>query len=198
MAMVQSSERVWEASAPHSPADPEEAHWVAQARAGDSAGHRWLLERYRARVVRLAAHVLRRPDEAEDVAQEAFVRAFRKLPSFRAEGRFQAWLFAIVVRTCQDRCRVARWNAEIAVAEPREGTSSIRVPAEEADTRMLVETLLDQLSPIMRATLVLRELEGLEYEEIAQALGVPVGTVRSRLNSARARFRELWLEANRE
>jgi len=195
--MVQSSEGVWETVSPSRAADPEEAHWVARARAGDSTGHRWLLERYRARVVRLAAHVLRRPDEAEDVAQEAFVRAFRKLPSFRAEGRFQAWLFAIVVRTCQDRCRLARWNAEVAF-EPREDTTFQRGPAEEVDTRLLVETLLDQLSPVMRATLVLRELEGLEYDEIARALEVPVGTVRSRLSTARARFRELWTEAMRE
>lgn len=196
--MVRSNERVWEAVAPPPLADPEEAHWIARARTGDAAGYRWLLEQYRTRVVRLAAHVLRRPDEAEDVAQEAFVRAFRKLPTFRAEGRFQAWLFAIVVRTCQDRCRLSRWNAEIAVAEPREGSVSSRNPVEEVDVRLLVEALLDQLSPIMRATLVLRELEGLEYEEIADALGVPVGTVRSRLSTARARFRELWTNALEE
>jgi RNA polymerase sigma-70 factor (ECF subfamily) len=193
--MAKSNEGIWDAVAPLPAIDPEETHWVARACAGDSAGHRWLLERYRTRVVRLAAQVLRRPDEAEDVAQEAFVRAFRKLPSFRAEGRFQAWLFAIVVRTCQDRCRLTRWNTEVVVAEPHEGAASLRGAGEAIDTRVLVEALLDQLSPVMRATLVLRELEGLEYEEIARALEVPVGTVRSRLSAARARFRELWLEA---
>lgn len=83
----------------------EEAGWLSRARAGDEAAYRWLLDRYRARAVRLAAHVLRHEGEAEDVAQEAFVKAFRRLPSFRGEGRFSAWLFGIVVRLCLDRRR---------------------------------------------------------------------------------------------
>jgi len=83
----------------------EEAGWLSRARAGDEAAYRWLLDRYRARAVRLAAHVLRHEGEAEDVAQEAFVKAFRRLPSFRGEGRFSPWLFGIVVRLCLDRRR---------------------------------------------------------------------------------------------
>ena len=175
----------------------EEALWLARARAGDEAAYRWLLGRYRARVVRLAAHVLRREGEAEDVAQEAFLRAFRRLPSFRGEGRFSAWLFGIAVRLCLDRRRSARWTREVPedAAPP---APSLTAPADAADTRLLVETLLDRLSPPMRAALVLREMEGLDYDEIAATLGIPVCTVRSRLHAARAQFRALWTAALEE
>ena len=177
----------------------EEAAWLARARAGDEAAYRWLLGRYRARVVRLAAHVLRREGEAEDVAQEAFLRAFRRLPSFRGEGRFSAWLFGIAVRLCLDRRRSAWWAREVSEeAAPPSPPLSLASPAGAADTRLLVGTLLDRLSPPMRAALVLREMEGLEYDEIAATLGIPVGTVRSRLHSARAQFRALWTAALQE
>src|SRR5690242_7487872 len=91
--------------------DREEARWIVQAQAGDEIAIDRLIARYRKRVVRLAAHVLRRPEEAEDVAQEAFVRAFRSLRSFRGEGKFYTWLYPIVVRLCLDRQRLARWDA---------------------------------------------------------------------------------------
>lgn len=168
--------------------DREEAAWLARAKAGDEAAYHWLLTRYRARVVRLAAHVLRREGEAEDVAQEAFLRAFRRLPSFRGEGRFSAWLFRIVVRLCLDRQRSAHWTAEVS----EETAPPVIASSDDSDTRLMVSALLDQLSPPMRAALVLREMEGLDYDEIALALGIPVGTVRSRLHTARAQFRQLW------
>ena len=129
--------------------DREEAIWLARARTGDEAAYRWLLDRYRARVVRLAAHVLRRDGEAEDVAQEAFLRAFRRLPSFRGDGRFSAWLFGIAVRLCLDRRRSARWTREI----PADAAPSPSSAPDATDTRLLVEALLDRLSPPMRAPL---------------------------------------------
>jgi RNA polymerase sigma-70 factor (ECF subfamily) len=170
--------------------------WIGRARAGDEAAYRWLLQRYRARVVRLAAHVLRRPEEAEDVAQEAFLRAFRSLGAYRGDGRFYTWLYHIVVRICFDRRRLARWSAEMPLTESE--SPAVRCPSDSIDTQVLVGVLLDRLSPPIRAALVLRELESLEYEEIARVLEVPVGTVRSRLNAARAQFRELWRAALEE
>ena len=174
--------------------DREERLWVSRAKAGEEAAYRWLLARYRARAVRLAAHVLRRDGEAEDVAQEAFLKAFRRLPSFSGEGRFSAWLFRIVVRTCLDRQRSAHWEREA----PEEAAATSPSSAADTDTRLLVSALLDRLAPPMRAALVLREMEGLDYDEIAQTLGIPVGTVRSRLHSARAQFRQMWEAANAE
>ena len=174
--------------------DREEAAWITRARTGDEAAYRWLLGRYRSRVVRLAAHVLRRDAEAEDVAQEAFLNAFRRLPEFRASGPFSSWLFQITVRLCLDRRRSARWTRE-APEDAAPAAASATVPT---DTRLLIETLLDRLTPPMRAALVLREIEGLEYDEIAAALQIPVGTVRSRLHTARSQFRDLWTAAQEE
>lgn len=182
---------------PAVPHDREEARWVARAQAGDAAAQRWLLGRYRARIVRLAAHVLRGEADAEDVAQEAFVQAFRHLSSLRRDGAsFGPWLRRIAVRRCLDRLRRAGRRLEAPADEAREGAD--RGGEARADTRLLVEALLDKLSAPLRAALVLRECEGLDYDEIADILRVPVGTVRSRLHAARAQFRALWLAAESE
>jgi RNA polymerase sigma-70 factor (ECF subfamily) len=180
------------------PTDHEEERQIDRARRGEAAAIDWLLMRYRQRVVRLATHILRRPGEAEDVAQEAFVRAFRSLRTYRAEGRFYTWLYQIVVHICLDRRKLARWDREL----PLETLPSLSVepepPLDALESRILVETLLDQLTPPMRAILVLRELEGLEYQEIAEVLHIPVGRVRWRLHAARAQFQTLWLQAAKE
>jgi len=173
----------------------EEEQWLIRARQGDGAACALLIDRYRARAVRLAAHVLRRPSEAEDVAQEAFIRAFRALGSFRGGGRFYTWLYQIVVHLCLDRKRAARWTAE--VAEGEAGSLACTEGA-HAETRLLVEQLLDELPPDWRAALVLREVEGLEYAEISSVLHIPVGTVRSRLHAARERFRAAWQAVQQE
>ena len=150
----------------------EEALWIARAKTGDEAAFRWILGQYRSRVVRLAAHVLRRGDEAEDVAQKAFVRAFQRLPEFRGAtapgraGSFSSWLFSITVRLCLDRRRTARWQREMPASAAPAPSSSFQ----SSDSRLLIEMLLDKLTPPMRAALVLREIEGLEYDEIAEAL----------------------------
>jgi RNA polymerase sigma-70 factor (ECF subfamily) len=177
--------------------DREEDRYVARAQAGDDAAIDWLLARYRRRVVRLAAHILRRSGDAEDAAQEAFVRAFRNLHTFRGSGRFYTWLYQIVVRVCLDMRRLARWDAEAPIeALGAEAGSDAELNA--IDSRILVEALLDRLSPPMRATLVLRELEGLDYEAIALVLKIPVGRVRWRLHAARAEFQKLVGEVNKE
>src|SRR5579859_5068153 len=110
--------------------DPEEAQYLLKARAGDEAAIGWLIARYRRRVVRLAAHILRRPDEAEDVAQEAFIRAFRNLHTFRGAGRFYTWLYHIVVRVCLDRRRLKRWDTETSIDTPALQADLAHLPAE--------------------------------------------------------------------
>lgn len=176
----------------------EERTMLERARQGEEAAYRWFLRVYRARAVRLAAHVLHSPNEAEDVAQEAFLRAFRSLGQFRGEGRFYTWLYPMVVRLCLDRRRRSHWKAEYFLETEGVYGTSEAAPEEEIHTRLVVHLLLERLSPPIRAALVLRELDGLEYEEIAQVLQIPVGTVRSRLNAARAQFRRLWEQITQE
>ena len=174
--------------------DTEEARQLARARTGDQAAIGWLIARYRQRAVRLAARILRRTDEAEDVAQEAFIRAFRNLNAFRGEGRFYTWLYHIIVRICLDRQRTRRWNSDTPIDLNELRAEAARLSVENVENQVLVAMLLDRLSPPMRAMLVLRELEGLEYEEIAHVLEIPVGRVKWRLHEARSQFRVIWQE----
>lgn len=167
-----------------------EAAWVEGVRKGKETAMTALVEAHRARLIRTSANILRDQNEAEDVAQEAFLKAFRELHRLRDDAAFGGFVYRIAVRLCMDRLRSRR-------AEPAEFDCAVAGPGERVVNRVLVESLLEELSPDMRATLVLREMEQLSYDEIAEATGVPVGTVRSRLHAAREKFRGLWLEAQR-
>lgn len=173
----------------------EERAWLDRCAEGDERAIRWVLNRYRDRVVRLAAHVLHNPREAEDVAQEAFVKAFRQIGQFRGESGFYAWLYRIVINLCLDRMRRKCATAEMPLEGAPPGMVA-RMP--DMEKRLSVEQVLNSLTPPMRAALVLREVEGLEYSEIAGVLDIPVGTVRSRLNTAREQFRRRWLALHEE
>jgi RNA polymerase sigma-70 factor (ECF subfamily) len=174
----------------------EESAMLARCASGDERAIRWILNRYRDRVVRLATHVLHNPREAEDVAQEAFVKAFRQIGQFRGEAGFYAWLYRIVINLCLDRMRRKRMTSEMPLEQGTLLTAT--APATDVDKRLAVEQILSTLTPPMRAALMLREVEGLEYAEIADVLQIPVGTVRSRLNTAREQFRKRWLAAQQE
>ena len=168
-----------------------ERQWVARVRTGDETALALLIEKHRMRLVRTAANLLRDRHEAEDVAQEAFLKAFREIGKLRDDRAFSGYLYRICVRLCMDRLRLKRAElVEFDRAEPCQG------PAVE--NRVVIERLLDQLPPDLRTTLVLREMEQLSYDEVAAVMQVPVGTVRSRLHTARERFRHLWVEATRE
>lgn len=170
----------------------EQAHdewaWVARCRQGDETALGLLVARHRARLIRTAGNLLRDRHEAEDVAQEAFLKAFREIHRLREDKAFAGFLYRICVRLCMDRLRLKRAEpAEIEDVEPHQGTN--------VETKVVIEKILAMLPNELRATLVLREMEQLSYEEVAEVMHVPIGTVRSRLHSARERFRKLWLEA---
>ena len=168
-----------------------ERQWVVRVRKGDETALALLVEKHRLRLVRTAANLLRDRHEAEDVAQEAFLKAFREIAKLRDDRAFSGYLYRICVRLCMDRLRLKRAElVEFDRAEPSQG------PAVE--NRVVIERLLNQLPADLRTTLVLREMEQLSYDEVAAVMQVPVGTVRSRLHTARERFRNLWLEATKE
>lgn len=169
----------------------EEAVLVRRTRLGDDEALRELIDRHRIRLVRTAANVLRDSVEAEDVAQEAFLKAFREIHTLRDDRAFGSFLYRICVRLCVDRLRLRK--AEPSPMEPWD-----KAPSGMIENKVLVEKLLSKLPPELRTTLILREMEQLSYEEVAQAMNVPVGTVRSRLHTARERFRALWVSANGE
>lgn len=166
----------------------EELQWVYRCRHGDETALSLLIGRHRNRLVRTATNLLRDRHEAEDVSQEAFLKAFREIHRLRDDRAFSGYLYRICVRLCMDRLRLKR-------AEP---TEFDRIQDHEGaliENRVVIEKVLNQLPADLRTTLVLREIEQLSYEEVAEVMHVPIGTVRSRLHTAREKFRKLWLEA---
>jgi RNA polymerase sigma-70 factor (ECF subfamily) len=169
---------------------------VEKARSGDIAAFGALVERHGAVVHRIAARVVG-SDVADDVSQDVFLRAFHRLGRFRGEGAFRSWLLQIAHNTALDTLarRVPEPAGAPAELDAPEGEASPeRQPAgalEESERRDRLELKLGELRPEHRTVLVLRDLEGLAYEEIAQVTSSPVGTVKGRLHRARSEMVEI-------
>jgi RNA polymerase sigma-70 factor (ECF subfamily) len=180
--------------------DKDEAALIERCRAGDLAAFEPLVEKYRQRVYRLAYNVLRDPEEAWDVAQDAFIRAFQALPSFRGDSAFYTWLFRIVMNVARDRARqhAARGRAFGTERVDEKDWDRILVDqgtapdthAAQIEERARIGRALATLSEPHRAIIMLSDLEGLSYREIAEVLNIPMGTVMSRLHNARRRLRD--------
>ena len=179
----------------------DEAQLIKRCLAGDAAAFEHLVERYRQRVWRLAYQVLRDREEAWDCAQEAFVRAFHSLGSFRGQSAFYTWLFRITVNVATDRQRArgaqARAFGTERLAEeewkrttPDPGAAPDQA-ASRSEQRERIRQALDALPPKARTIIVLSDVEGLSYREIADVLRCPIGTVMSRLHNARQRLKAL-------
>lgn len=180
--------------------DTDEAALIERCRAGDLAAFEPLVEKYRQRAYRLAYNVLRDPEEAWDVAQDAFIRAFQALPSFRGDSAFYTWLFRIVMNVARDRARqhAARGRAFGTERVDEKDWDRILVDqgtapdanATQIEERERIDRALATLSEAHRAIIMLSDLEGLSYREIAEVLNIPMGTVMSRLHNARRRLRD--------
>jgi RNA polymerase sigma-70 factor (ECF subfamily) len=179
--------------------DIDEAALLEQCRQGDVAAFEPLVEKYRERVWRLAYHHLRDSEEARDVAQEAFVRAWQALPSFRGQSAFYTWLFRIAMNVAMDRARqrASRGRALGTERVPEEDWERVMVDqapspeqrAARAEQRARIRQALATLPEHHRTIIMLSDLEGLSYREIAEVLDIPMGTVMSRLHHARKRLR---------
>ena len=170
---------------------------VERAQRGDKRAFELLVEKYQRKLARLVSHLVRDPGEVEDVTQEAFVKAYRALPSFRGDSAFYTWLYRIGINTAKNYL----------VAMGRRAPTSTGVDAEEAEGQENGELLQDINTPEslllskeiagtvnaaieslpdeLRSAIQLRELEGMSYEEIAELMNCPIGTVRSRIFRAR-------------
>ena len=180
--------------------DTDEAILIERCRAGDLAAFEPLVEKYRQRVYRLAYNVLRDSDEAWDVAQDAFIRAFQALPSFRGDSAFYTWLFRIVMNVARDRARQHAARGRAFGTERVDEKDWDRVLVDQAtspdahatqvEERDRIARALATLSEPHRAIIMLSDLEGLSYREIAEVLNIPMGTVMSRLHNARRLLRD--------
>ena len=161
--------------------------WVARAKNGEIAAFDALMNRHRAAILNLCFQILASRESAEDCAQEAFVRAFSSLNTFRGASGFKTWLYRIALNLALEKRRSFREVSSLEEAETLAVSS-------DGDLKMALESALLQLSEDHRVALVLREWHGLSYEEMARVCGVRVGTIRSRLNAARADFRRIWTQ----
>jgi RNA polymerase sigma-70 factor (ECF subfamily) len=198
------------AAADGAPADDE---IVRRAQAGDHDAFRMLVERYQGRAYGLALRVLRDEEQAKDAVQDAFLKVYRSLDRFEGRAGFYTWLYRIVMNQCLDRKRrdksdrEVEWNDESAAgvlnasesaASPAGRDADREAPdvaIERSEIRQAVARAIDALPEDARRTIQLREIDGLSYKEIAEAMGIPKGTVMSRLHYARQRLRELLREA---
>lgn len=169
---------------------------VERAQRGEKAAFELLVVKYQRKLVRLLSRFIRDPSEVEDVAQEAFIKAYRALPSFRGDSAFYTWLYRIAINTAKNYLvaqgrRPPGSDIDAQEAEQYEGQSLLK--EYETPERLLLKDeiaatvfrAIEELPEDLRTAITLRELEGMSYEEIAQTMGCPIGTVRSRIFRAR-------------
>ena len=181
---------------------------VERVQAGDRRAFDLLVRKYQHKVVKLVLRYVRNPAEAEDIAQEAFIKAYRALPQFRGDSAFYTWMYRIAINTAKnslasrDRSPI-RYDLDL--NDPEE-SHSVQTKLQDPDTpegmalteeiRLIVNSAIEALPEELKTAIVLRELDGLSYEEIAAAMECPVGTVRSRIFRAREaidkRLREVF------
>ena len=169
---------------------------VDRARKGDRRAFDLLVLKYQQKIVKLVMRYVRDPTEALDVSQDAFIKAYRALPGFRGESAFYTWLYRIAINTAKNHLvAVQRKPVEYDLDAGDPEYAERHAPLRDEETpegilmqeqlRATVERTISGLPDELRTAIILREIEGLSYEEIASAMDCPVGTVRSRIFRAR-------------
>jgi len=169
---------------------------VERVQRGDKAAFDLLVRKYQHKIVKLISRYVRDGTEALDVAQEAFIKAYRAIPGFRGDSAFYTWLYRIAINTAKNHL-VAESRRPldhgVDLQDPDQYDMHARLKDVDTPERLLltdeiqrtVEATIDELPEDLRTAIVLRELEGMTYEQIAEAMSCPVGTVRSRIFRAR-------------
>ncbi|HTF90501.1 MAG TPA: sigma-70 family RNA polymerase sigma factor [Planctomycetota bacterium] len=183
---------------------------VAETLSGNQLSFQLLVERYQDRMFGLVRHYTRNPVEIEDIVQDTFLKAFTRLSSFQQQSSFYTWLCRIAINTALDFHKrhgrnpvQAVEDPELALAADRVGRGGTQVQApdarlERAEIQKITQLVLEELPEIFRTVLVLREFEDMAYQDMADVLGISIGTVESRLFRARARFKDKLLQLHPE
>lgn len=175
----------------------EDLPLVQKARTGDRSAFNRLVLKYQDRVVGFCVRLEGGRQDGQDAAQEAFVKAYRSLDAYRGEARFSTWLYRIVVNTCRNRQR-SWWRrvfrSSVSTDEPEEfSVSSPGTPFDDLARKRVSQRIseaLRTLSPRSRELIVLRDIQGMSYEEISGVAGMALGTVKSGIARAREAMRE--------
>ena len=177
-------------------AEDTDKELVKRVQRGDQAAFDLLFVRYQSKVVNIIARYVSDPEESLDVAQEAFIKAYRALPRFRGESQFYTWLYRIAINTAKNHLvarsrRPPSADVDVDETEYRDDAGALR-EAETPEAALArdqlearIEQALDDLPEDLKSALTLREFDGLSYEQIADIMDCPVGTVRSRIFRAR-------------
>jgi RNA polymerase sigma-70 factor (ECF subfamily) len=173
----------------------DERRLVRRIQEGDQRAFAQLLDLYEARIYRLALRFVGSESDAEDVTQEIFVGIYRNIGGFRGASSLSTWIYRVAVNHCLEFRRKRKrdsvpYDEEIRLASADWRDDPVQVTTKRELTGT-VEKALQQLSPIHRDVVILHEMQGLTYQECADALQVPVGTVKSRLSNAFSRLREI-------
>jgi RNA polymerase sigma-70 factor (ECF subfamily) len=175
---------------------------VARAQRGDKRAFELLVEKYQRKLARLLSRFIRDPAEVEDVTQEAFIKAYRALPAFRGDSAFYTWLYRIGINTAKNYLmamgRRAPTSTEVEAEEAEgfeegEQLRDINTPESVLLSNEIAKTVnatIESLPEELRRAIQMREIEGMSYEDIAQAMDCPIGTVRSRIFRAREAIAE--------
>jgi RNA polymerase sigma-70 factor (ECF subfamily) len=174
-----------------------DAELVARVQRGDKQAFNLLVIKYQRKILRLLSRMIRDPADLEDVAQEAFIKAYRALPQFRGESAFYTWLYRIAINTARNWLSSVGKRPSVPNAiesddgetfNETDSLSDISTPESMVASREIAETVnaaIEELPEDLRTAIVLREIEGMSYEDIAQTMACPIGTVRSRIFRAR-------------
>lgn len=175
-----------------------DAELVGRVLAGDTAAYAGLVARYRDRLGRYAVHMLGSVEDAEEVLQDSFVRAYRSLKRCDNPDRFGAWLYGILVNRCRTAgARAVRRRRVFVRDEQALEGPAVSSEAERLEWSELVRWALDQLAPQFREAFLLKYVEDLEYEEMAQLTGAGVSALKMRVKRARDQLRSILQEAER-
>ncbi len=173
-----------------------DAELVLRVQQGDKSAYDLLVIKYQHRIIQLVNRYVKDPSEAQDVAQEAFIKAYRALPNFRGDSAFYTWLYRIAINTAKNYLvsrtrRYSDYQVDVQDAEQVENAPQLKGLETPEYLLMndeivsVIKVAIEKLPEEMKVAIMLREFEGLSYEEIAQAMECPVGTVRSRIFRAR-------------
>lgn len=183
----------------------EDTSLVVETLAGNQGAFQVLVERYQGRMFALARHYTRNAVEIEDLVQDTFLKAYSRLESFQHQSSFYTWLYRIAVNTILDHMKRAGRSPVQSVEDPELAAAAPRTPSVGPDSRMQSEEIarithevLAEMPDIFRTVLVMREFDELSYQQIADILGISIGTVESRLFRARARFKDKLLQLHPE